>query len=109
LNRIAAVTIPAAEPAPPTTTIATSVSDSSSRNGSLALIEPDFSASSAPPSPTIAPEIAYASNLFGPGSIPKHRARSTMSRTARNERPAFVTASRRRMSSTTASAASAKR
>ena len=81
----AAVTMPAAEPAPPTTTIATSCSDSSSRNGSFALIEPALSASTLPARPTIAPESAYASSLVGPGSTPKHRARSSMSRTARND------------------------
>ena len=54
----AAVTMPAAEPVPPTTTIATSWSDSSSRNGSLALIEPAFNASTPPARPTIAPESA---------------------------------------------------
>ena len=53
-----AVTIPAAEPVPPTTRIATSWSDSSSRNGSLALIDPALRANRLPPKPTIAPEIA---------------------------------------------------
>ena len=61
------------------------------------------------PSPTIAPDSAYASSLVGPGSMPKHWARASTSRTARNERPAQVTASRRRTTSTTATHASAKR
>src|SRR4051812_8960900 len=99
----AAVTMPAQDPVPPTTRIATSCSDSNNRNGSLALIEPAFSANSAPPSPTIAPDNAYASSLYGPGSTPNTRDRSRMSRTARNDRPAFVTAIRPRTTNTTPS------